>query len=371
MAGGGPLPEPVDFAPHEPETYALQLADPALKTTLTTTVTLTLKATAPISTVDVTVSVVDATVFGLPSPATWTLTRDVPVAVTLPLGTAAGSTLVAFTPDAPEYGMRPTVLGLEGIGKAIVTPTGVADGAVVPLPATGPVATLSLTLSRAPQINTVVAVEGFVDDPAAPLEWVPPGVVLTPANYAAGTSMVLQRKGAGTRTRATTSFQVGLQSNVQTTDPSPDPFYTSFMVRAEVPICFAADMPITMACSGRTRPVREVQVGHVVLDSQSRPHVVRRVTGHTATRLVKLAKDSLALDVPSSDVLVTHNHLVKLPAQAAVPAHCWGEDVELPGPVTVYHLGFDDWTWLNVHGLWCESMAWKPEHHQKRPYYKE
>jgi len=141
-----------------------------------------------------------------------------------------------------------------------------------------------------------------------------------------------------------------------------------FSVPATVP-CFHGSVLLPTVVG--VIPAARVRVGTILLAGDGTPRVVRHVTSASNARCVHIAPGALGVHVPSAPVIVTPNHLLQLPsgrilradqAMSLFPKISW-----VPQPLTVYHIGVDDWTFVRAHNLLLETLAWKPEHHEHRP----
>jgi hypothetical protein len=135
--------------------------------------------------------------------------------------------------------------------------------------------------------------------------------------------------------------------------------------------CFGGSSLIHMALTDSWRPIRNVQPGHVILDAKGHQHVVRGVTRTLADTCVIVDCNVLAVNYPHTSVILTPNHLVQLHNGKLLRAASIGRALPRQRPRWVYHLLLDDWTFLDVGGLLCETCAWLPKHHAQRPYLKQ
>lgn len=146
-------------------------------------------------------------------------------------------------------------------------------------------------------------------------------------------------------------------------------YVRAFRWRAASVPCFHGSVRLPMI-NGLAKPASDVRVGMVIMDHAGHPHVVRHVTRTEHVRgCVRIAAGALGPNVPSGLLIVTGNHLVRLDNRI-VRADSLVDNVRvhrLSEPLTVYHVGLDDWTFVIAHNMHLETLAWKPEHHAKRP----
>lgn len=100
-----------------------------------------------------------------------------------------------------------------------------------------------------------------------------------------------------------------------------------------------------------------------------------KITTEKVKDAVRFRPHAFDHNIPSSSVIVTRNHLIKLPGRGFLRAD---QAMQLakpgfacvysePGDITVYHLGLNDWSLVRVSNLLLETLAWKDEHHLMRP----
>ena len=168
-----------------------------------------------------------------------------------------------------------------------------------------------------------------------------------------------------------------------------------FLYRADAqPVpCFHGSTRLQRA-DGTEVSIAHVRVGDELLDAAGQRRRVERVLRRESAQCVYFAADALAPGMPIRPLLLTPNHLLRLAngdvvrADAAVvranaaaarlqapptrrshlaprvqPATRAGH---VPLLVTVYHIGFADWTFLRTHGVLAESLASTPTHHEQR-----
>jgi hypothetical protein len=152
-------------------------------------------------------------------------------------------------------------------------------------------------------------------------------------------------------------------------------------------VCYGAGTEILTA-NGTGVPIEKLAAGTSVVDSTGGIHSVRRVVRNQAVdSLVTFRPNAIASGVPSQKLTVTASHLVALPNGTVVSAGHLADvhrrmngdrqiSMYKPGGLTaklsgtkssvVYHIILDDWVFLPVHGLACESAAVTPAHFVKR-----
>jgi hypothetical protein len=160
--------------------------------------------------------------------------------------------------------------------------------------------------------------------------------------------------------------------------------------------CFHGSTRLQRA-DGTDVAIADVRVGDELLDAAGQRRRVERVLRRERAQCMYFAADALAPGVPIRPLLVTPNHLLRLAngdvmrADAAVVranaaaarmqapstrrfhlaprVHPAPRAGHVPLPVTVYHVGFADWTFLRTHGVLAESLASTPAHHEQRRHY--
>lgn len=109
---------------------------------------------------------------------------------------------------------------------------------------------------------------------------------------------------------------------------------------------------------------------------------VRLTSGHFAvprfihsswtTDIVVFPPHAFGWNMPNHALVLTPNHLVRVGKHTVrawqAVARSRGGFITHTRPTKVYHLGFDQWTWIDAHNVSCETLAWKPNHHKTRPY---
>lgn len=138
--------------------------------------------------------------------------------------------------------------------------------------------------------------------------------------------------------------------------------------------CFGRNTRITMA-NGSEKLVRDIRPNDVVR-IRSKPTgptaaaVVRDVVRATASELVCLPASCMSPGVPRVPLYLTPKHLIMLENGSSVQAR------EIPGATRivvkagapVYHIKTDSWAFVLADQLLCETMAWRSEHHTRRPH---
>lgn len=121
---------------------------------------------------------------------------------------------------------------------------------------------------------------------------------------------------------------------------------------------------------------RHVGLGTRVRCEDNRYCVVTHVTKSSSTPCVAFSDHCFAPNQPSCFTMVTPDHLIKLPNNKLMRAKeamkfAKPGSARMSKPVTVYHIGFDDWTFLFANNMRMESLAWKDHHHKMRPFLKK
>jgi len=138
--------------------------------------------------------------------------------------------------------------------------------------------------------------------------------------------------------------------------------------------CFHGSVWLPTAAGGVR--ASNVRVGMLLVAEDGGRHRVRNVTRTANARCVCIHAGAFGPNVPSEPVILTPTHLVRLPAGNIVPAgHLVSLPSQVPGqtaasivpqPLTVYHVGVDDWVFVRAHNLSFETLAWKPAHYAQR-----
>eukprot|EP00053_Salpingoeca_punica_P014311 m.129973 g.129973 ORF g.129973 m.129973 type:complete len:647 (+) comp16424_c0_seq1:75-2015(+) len=164
--------------------------------------------------------------------------------------------------------------------------------------------------------------------------------------------------------------------NLATCAFPPDTTTTTTPRTTTTPICFAADSEITLA-DGSAMRIRDLHWRQKralpmpqIRDINGRTHYIRRVVSAPSKDvIVTLPAKSIDGELPTRDLGLTANHLVRLNNGTVVTA---GELVAALGiqqklrMEVVYHLETEVWTFLSVHGIGCESAALYPYHFEMR-----
>lgn len=129
--------------------------------------------------------------------------------------------------------------------------------------------------------------------------------------------------------------------------------------------CFAAGTLIRMGLTRRFRRIENLRPGHVIADCDGGLHVVQKVTKSWTRSVVCIDAHRCGFNAPQQPIVVTANHLIRMPTEQILQAKRVGR--VLPTPQYVYHILCENWTWLDVHGLRVETCAWKDDHHSSRP----
>lgn len=157
---------------------------------------------------------------------------------------------------------------------------------------------------------------------------------------------------------------------------------TMYRRGARVPVpCFHGTTLINLA-DGSEIHVADVKPGMLVRDVSGRVQEVRRVTRRTKAACVYFRRDAIAPGVPDRTLIVTPNHLLRLPSGLAVLAGALVEMLTARGGatrvrasgariigrasvmcgwvdqrLTVYHVAVPEWTFLSVHNIDAETMV--------------
>lgn len=135
--------------------------------------------------------------------------------------------------------------------------------------------------------------------------------------------------------------------------------------------CFHGDTLVTMAFGGMRKKIKDVRVGDRVRVVGGGVREVHHVTCTRRRECVAFHRDALGPDQPSRPLLVTPNHLLRLHGRLRradeLERLCRPGTVHRTPPVTVYHVGLADWTFVETANVTAETLAWLPAHHRVRP----
>lgn len=147
----------------------------------------------------------------------------------------------------------------------------------------------------------------------------------------------------------------------------------TFLIGQGTNPCFHGTTEIDLVNDKRIR-VDALKQGHRVRTADGKAHTVRAVLSTTTDRAIVFRPGAFGENLPSRRLIVTANHLIRLPdGRTMSAADAMSAVVEshrarwLVEPMTVYHVCLNDWTWLDVGGIQAETCAWLPEHHDTRP----
>jgi len=143
-----------------------------------------------------------------------------------------------------------------------------------------------------------------------------------------------------------------------------------FVFRTSTP-CFHGETLIELA-DGTVVKAKELAVGMRVRDTAGHVQRIERVFGGQRAPCVFLKRGALGPNVPDRLLILTPNHLVRLPGNGRVvradeaAAQAGARGGYVPQPVHVYHLGLPDWTFLSVHNVMAETMSLGRHHDMQR-----
>jgi hypothetical protein len=145
--------------------------------------------------------------------------------------------------------------------------------------------------------------------------------------------------------------------------------------------CFHGDTVIALA-DGKLVRAADLAIGMTVRDTRGREQAINRVVRRRGAACVYFRRDAIAPGVPDRTLIVTPNHLLRLPSGQAVLAGALVEmftatrgatRVRASGArvacrasavcgwvdqrLTVYHVAVPEWTFLSVHNIDAETMV--------------
>jgi hypothetical protein len=141
-------------------------------------------------------------------------------------------------------------------------------------------------------------------------------------------------------------------------------------------ICFGKNSRVRLA-DGSAPTVAELwerfhngEAGLVVEDVHGHQQPIKNVMRvRPGESLVVLPAGSVANNLPTAELTLTASHLVRLPDGTVRSAEELAEQLhiqQVPKLEVVYHIETEEWTFLSVHGLGCESAARSHKQYLKR-----